>query len=209
MVFNCVVEKWLDFSGKHTFFQMSKLFWLGVVCEHVYMKLYSHLSRDQHGYYTLYERKYLIVICNLGEAKTVCINLFYIPQQLASDCSCIDWEFVSNLSFSFLCVCLLQHISELRFDGFSLRFPVHQILETSFLQGPHIYTDHRLHSEVSSEFTTIPQNPNFHKLYLLSLTQIFKVNLAGKNWNLYCTVLMLLWSSFNQTKWLICFTLLF
>ena len=55
----------------------------------------------------------------------------------------------------FFCVCLPQYVSELRFDGFSLRSPVHQISGSSLLQAPPTTADHKLQSEVSPELFKI------------------------------------------------------
>lgn len=74
------------------------------------------------------------------------------------------------MTFSFLCVCLLQYVSELRFDGFCLRSPVHQILGSSLFQAPQTTTSQKLQSEVSSElFTTSHILMSFY-VFLLNLT---------------------------------------
>ncbi|XP_045901828.1 mdm2-binding protein isoform X4 [Micropterus dolomieu] len=46
-----------------------------------------------------------------------------------------------------------KYVSELRFDGFSLRNPVHQISGGSLLQAPYTTTDHKLQSEVGALFS--------------------------------------------------------
>lgn len=50
---------------------------------------------------------------------------------------------------------MFQYVSELRFDGFSLRSPAQQMSGSSVLQAPYTTTDHKVQSEVSPElFTT-------------------------------------------------------
>ncbi|XP_068179800.1 mdm2-binding protein [Antennarius striatus] len=48
-----------------------------------------------------------------------------------------------------------KHVSELCFDGFSLRSPVHQMSGSSLLQAPYIATDHQLQSEVFHYYTQV------------------------------------------------------
>ena len=51
---------------------------------------------------------------------------------------------------------MFQYVSELRFDGFSLRSPAPDTSGSSLLQSPYTSTDHKLQSEVSPAlFTTI------------------------------------------------------
>ncbi|XP_042280575.1 mdm2-binding protein [Thunnus maccoyii] len=78
-----------------------------------------------------------------------------------------------------------KYVSELRFDGFSLRSPVHQISGSSLLRDIHTTTDHKLHSEVFHYYApvldlvqliTLSDLPGF----LMSSTQ-FELGLSGKS----------------------------
>ncbi|XP_070822737.1 mdm2-binding protein isoform X2 [Chaetodon trifascialis] len=78
-----------------------------------------------------------------------------------------------------------KSVSELRFDGFSLRSPVQQISGSSLLQGPYKTTDHKLQSEVFHYYTTVldlVQLVNLSDLpgFLMSGTQ-FELSLSGKS----------------------------
>ncbi|XP_027141801.1 mdm2-binding protein isoform X4 [Larimichthys crocea] len=46
-----------------------------------------------------------------------------------------------------------KYVSELRFDGFSLRSPAHRIVGSSLFQASYITTDHKLQSEVGALFS--------------------------------------------------------
>ncbi|TKS81839.1 Mdm2-binding protein [Collichthys lucidus] len=48
-----------------------------------------------------------------------------------------------------------KYVSELRFDGFSLRSPAHRIVGSSLLQDSYITTDHKLQSEVFHYYTPV------------------------------------------------------
>ncbi|XP_068616526.1 mdm2-binding protein [Brachionichthys hirsutus] len=78
-----------------------------------------------------------------------------------------------------------KNVSELRFDGFSLRSPVHQTSGSSLLEGPYITTDHQMQSEVFHYYTQVldwiqlfdlSDLPNF----LISGTQ-FELSVSGKS----------------------------
>lgn len=58
------------------------------------------------------------------------------------------------MTLSSLFVCLPQYVSELRFDGFSLRCPLPTISGSSLLQDLHITREQNHLSEVSSELLT-------------------------------------------------------
>ncbi|XP_074510299.1 mdm2-binding protein [Sebastes fasciatus] len=78
-----------------------------------------------------------------------------------------------------------KHVSELRFDGFSLRSPVHHISGTSLLQAPYTTTDHKLQSEVFHYYAPVldlVQLVNLSDLpsFLMSTTQ-FELSLSGKS----------------------------
>ncbi|XP_022067401.2 mdm2-binding protein isoform X1 [Acanthochromis polyacanthus] len=78
-----------------------------------------------------------------------------------------------------------KYVSELRFDGFSLRSPVHQISESVLLQTPFTTTDHQLQSEVFHYFAPVldlVQLVNLSELpsFLMSSTQ-FELGLSGKS----------------------------
>ncbi|KAM6909781.1 mdm2-binding protein [Xenentodon cancila] len=96
--------------------------------------------------------------------------------------SCIDYR---EMWRGGLVIREKKHVSELRFDGFSLRFPVHQISESNFLQGPYTNTDHRLHSEVHHYYSAVLdliQVVNLSDLpsFLLSSTH-FELGLSGES----------------------------
>ncbi|KAF1387670.1 hypothetical protein PFLUV_G00082350 [Perca fluviatilis] len=78
-----------------------------------------------------------------------------------------------------------KYASELRFDGFSLRSPVHHISGTSLLQAPYTTTEHRLQSEVFHYYAPVldlVQLVNLSELpsFLMSTTQ-FELSLSGKS----------------------------
>ncbi|XP_041798736.1 mdm2-binding protein isoform X2 [Chelmon rostratus] len=78
-----------------------------------------------------------------------------------------------------------KNVSELRFDGFSLRSLVHQISGSSLLQAPYTTTDHKLQSEVFHYYTPVldlVQLVNVSDLpgFLRSGTQ-FELSLSGKS----------------------------
>ncbi|XP_028281499.1 mdm2-binding protein isoform X2 [Parambassis ranga] len=78
-----------------------------------------------------------------------------------------------------------KYASELRFDGFSLRSPVHQISESSLLQAPYTTTDHKLQSEVFHYYAPVldlVQMINLSDLpsFLMSSTQ-FELALSGRS----------------------------
>uniref|UniRef100_A0A3Q4B1N6 MDM2 binding protein n=1 Tax=Mola mola TaxID=94237 RepID=A0A3Q4B1N6_MOLML len=78
-----------------------------------------------------------------------------------------------------------KYVSELRFDGFSLRSPVHQISGSSLLQAPPTTADHKLQSEVFHYYTPVldlVQMVNLADLpgFLLSRTQ-FELGLSVKS----------------------------
>ncbi|XP_070768501.1 mdm2-binding protein [Enoplosus armatus] len=77
-----------------------------------------------------------------------------------------------------------KYVSELRFDGFSLRSPV-QISGSSLLQAPYTATDHKLQSEVFHYYAPVldlVQLVNLSDLpsFLMSTTQ-FELSLSGKS----------------------------
>ncbi|XP_035861764.1 mdm2-binding protein isoform X2 [Sander lucioperca] len=78
-----------------------------------------------------------------------------------------------------------KYASELRFDGFSLRSPVHHISGTSVLQAPYTTTEHKLQSEVFHYYAPVldlVQLVNLSELpsFLMSTTQ-FELSLSGKS----------------------------
>ncbi|XP_008295644.1 mdm2-binding protein [Stegastes partitus] len=79
-----------------------------------------------------------------------------------------------------------KHVSELRFDGFSLRSPVHQISESFLLQTPFTTTtDHQLQSEVFHYYAPVLDLVQLVHLsdlpsFLMSSTQ-FELGLSGKS----------------------------
>uniref|UniRef100_UPI0037E8F905 mdm2-binding protein n=1 Tax=Semicossyphus pulcher TaxID=241346 RepID=UPI0037E8F905 len=78
-----------------------------------------------------------------------------------------------------------KYVSELRFDGFSLRSPVQQKSEPSLLQAPYTTTDHKLQSEVFHYYAPVldlVQLVNLSDLpsFLMSNTQ-FELSLSGKS----------------------------
>ncbi|XP_049440741.1 mdm2-binding protein [Epinephelus fuscoguttatus] len=78
-----------------------------------------------------------------------------------------------------------KYVSELRFDGFSLRSPEHHISGTSLLQAPYTTTDHKLQSEVFHYYAPVldlVQLVNLSNLpsFLMSATQ-FELSLSGKS----------------------------
>ncbi|XP_023265041.1 mdm2-binding protein isoform X3 [Seriola lalandi dorsalis] len=78
-----------------------------------------------------------------------------------------------------------KYVSELRFDGFSLRSPVHHISGSSLLQASYTTTDHKLQSEVCHYYTPVldlVQLVNLLDLpsFLMSSTH-FELGLCGKS----------------------------
>uniref|UniRef100_A0A8D2ZNM1 Mdm2-binding protein n=1 Tax=Scophthalmus maximus TaxID=52904 RepID=A0A8D2ZNM1_SCOMX len=78
-----------------------------------------------------------------------------------------------------------KYVSELRFDGFSLRSPVHHKLGSSRLQSPFTTTDHKLQSEVFHYYAPVldlVQLVNLSDLpsFLMSSTH-FELGLCGKS----------------------------
>ncbi|CAN9514008.1 unnamed protein product [Ophioblennius macclurei] len=78
-----------------------------------------------------------------------------------------------------------KYVSELRFDGFSLRSPVHHLSESNLLRAPRTTTDHKLHSEVFQYYAPVldlVQLVNLSKLpsFLMSSVQ-FELGLSGKS----------------------------
>nr|XP_020464066.1 mdm2-binding protein [Monopterus albus] len=78
-----------------------------------------------------------------------------------------------------------KFVSELRFDGFSLRSPVHHMSGASLLQAPHTTTDHRLQAEVFHYYAPVldlVQLVNLSDLpsFLMSSTQ-FELGLSGRS----------------------------
>ncbi|XP_063734700.1 mdm2-binding protein isoform X2 [Eleginops maclovinus] len=78
-----------------------------------------------------------------------------------------------------------KYVSELRFDGFSLRYPTHQNSATNLLKAPCTTTDHKLLSEVFHYYAPVldlVQLVNLSDLpsFLMSTTQ-FELNLSGKS----------------------------
>ncbi|TDH11898.1 hypothetical protein EPR50_G00067130 [Perca flavescens] len=78
-----------------------------------------------------------------------------------------------------------KYASELRFDGFSLRSPLHHISGTSLLQAPYTTTEHKLQSEVFHYYAPVldlVQLVNLSELpsFLMSTTQ-FELSLSGKS----------------------------
>ncbi|XP_070691821.1 mdm2-binding protein [Pempheris klunzingeri] len=78
-----------------------------------------------------------------------------------------------------------KYVSELRFDGFSLSSPLHQISGSSLLQAPYTTTDHKLQSEVFHYYAPVldlVQMVNLSDLpcFLMSTTQ-FELSLSGKS----------------------------
>ncbi|XP_068591858.1 mdm2-binding protein [Cebidichthys violaceus] len=76
-------------------------------------------------------------------------------------------------------------VSELRFDGFSLRSPLRHTPETGLLQAPYTTTDHKLQSEVFHYYAPVldlVQLVNLSDLpsFLLSTTQ-FELSVSGKS----------------------------
>ncbi|XP_027141798.1 mdm2-binding protein isoform X2 [Larimichthys crocea] len=78
-----------------------------------------------------------------------------------------------------------KYVSELRFDGFSLRSPAHRIVGSSLFQASYITTDHKLQSEVFHYYTPVldlVQLVNLSDLpsFLMSGTE-FELSLSGKS----------------------------
>ncbi|XP_034729297.1 mdm2-binding protein [Etheostoma cragini] len=78
-----------------------------------------------------------------------------------------------------------KYASELRFDGFSLRSPVHHMSGTSLLHAPYTTTEHKLQSEVFHYYAPVldlVQLVNLSVLpsFLMSTTQ-FELSLSGKS----------------------------
>ncbi|XP_042346200.1 mdm2-binding protein [Plectropomus leopardus] len=78
-----------------------------------------------------------------------------------------------------------KYMSELRFDGFSLRCPLHHTSGASLLQAPCTTTDHKLQSEVFHYYAPVLdliQLVNLADLpsFLMSTTQ-FELSLSGKS----------------------------
>ncbi|XP_036931581.1 mdm2-binding protein isoform X1 [Acanthopagrus latus] len=78
-----------------------------------------------------------------------------------------------------------KYVSELRFDRFSLRSPVHQISGSSPLEAPYTTTDHKLQSQVFHYYTPaldLVQLVNLSDLpnFLMSGTQ-FDLSVSGKS----------------------------
>ncbi|XP_041842741.1 mdm2-binding protein [Melanotaenia boesemani] len=78
-----------------------------------------------------------------------------------------------------------KYVSELCFDGLSLRLPGHQVSESSLLQAPYTATDHKLHSEVFHYYAPVldlVQLVNLSDLpnFVMSNTQ-FELGLSGKS----------------------------
>ncbi|XP_045901826.1 mdm2-binding protein isoform X2 [Micropterus dolomieu] len=78
-----------------------------------------------------------------------------------------------------------KYVSELRFDGFSLRNPVHQISGGSLLQAPYTTTDHKLQSEVFHYYAPVLDlvqlvNLSDLPIFLMSRTQ-FELSISGKS----------------------------
>ncbi|XP_029307426.1 LOW QUALITY PROTEIN: mdm2-binding protein [Cottoperca gobio] len=76
-----------------------------------------------------------------------------------------------------------KYVSELRFDGFSLRSPVHHISKTSLL--PYNTTDHKLQSEVFHYYAPVLDLVQLVHLsdlpsFLMSTTQ-FELSMSGKS----------------------------
>ncbi|XP_053182339.1 mdm2-binding protein [Scomber japonicus] len=96
--------------------------------------------------------------------------------------SCID---PSELWRGGLVIREKKYVSELRFDGFSLRSPMHQISRSSLFQALHSTTDHKLHSEAFHYYAPVMdlvQLINLSDLpgFLSSSTQ-FDLGLSGKS----------------------------
>ncbi|XP_029958747.1 mdm2-binding protein [Salarias fasciatus] len=78
-----------------------------------------------------------------------------------------------------------KYVSELRFDGFSLRSPVHRLSESDLLRAPGATADHKLHSEVFHYYAPALDLVQLVKLsdlpsFLLSSTH-FELGLSGKS----------------------------
>ncbi|XP_059196149.1 mdm2-binding protein [Centropristis striata] len=78
-----------------------------------------------------------------------------------------------------------KNVSELRFDGFSLRSPVHHISGTSLLHAPCTTTDHKLQCEVFHFYAPVLDLIQMVDLsdlpsFLMSTTQ-FELSLSGKS----------------------------
>ncbi|XP_034554207.1 mdm2-binding protein isoform X2 [Notolabrus celidotus] len=78
-----------------------------------------------------------------------------------------------------------KYVSELRFDGFSLRSPVNQMSDSSFLQVPYNMTDHKLQSEIFHYYAPVLDlvqlvDPSDLPSFLFSPTQ-FELSLCGKS----------------------------
>uniref|UniRef100_A0A4W6C3M4 MDM2 binding protein n=1 Tax=Lates calcarifer TaxID=8187 RepID=A0A4W6C3M4_LATCA len=78
-----------------------------------------------------------------------------------------------------------KYVSELRFNGFSLRSPVHHMSGSSLLQAPHTTTDHKLQSEVFHYYAPVLDLVHLVSLsdlpsFLVSTTQ-FELGLCGKS----------------------------
>ncbi|XP_047455808.1 mdm2-binding protein [Mugil cephalus] len=96
--------------------------------------------------------------------------------------SCVDYK---EMWRGGLVIREKKYVSELRFDGFSLRSPRHQTSESSLLQAPYITTDHKLLSEVFHYYAPVldlVQLVNLSDLpdFLMSSTQ-FELGLSGKS----------------------------
>ncbi|KAM7420437.1 hypothetical protein PAMA_014926 [Pampus argenteus] len=102
--------------------------------------------------------------------------------ELADLGSCIDR---SELWRGGLVIREKKYVSELRFDGFALRSPVHQISRSSFLQALHTTTDHKLHAEVFHYYAPVLDLVQLISLsdlpgFLMSSVQ-FELGLSGKS----------------------------
>ncbi|XP_051263815.1 mdm2-binding protein isoform X1 [Dicentrarchus labrax] len=78
-----------------------------------------------------------------------------------------------------------KYVSELRFDGFSLRCPVQQKTGSSLLRAPYVTTDHKLQSEVFHYYAPVLDLVQLVDLsglpkFLMSGTQ-FELNLSMKS----------------------------
>ncbi|XP_069549320.1 mdm2-binding protein [Brachyistius frenatus] len=96
--------------------------------------------------------------------------------------SCIDYREIWRGG---LVVREKKYVSELRFDGFSLRSPLHQTSESSLLQAPAVTTDHKLQSEVFHFYAPVldlVQLVNLSDLpsFMMSSSQ-FELGLSGKS----------------------------
>ncbi|KAM3615013.1 uncharacterized protein V6R79_022194 [Siganus canaliculatus] len=72
-----------------------------------------------------------------------------------------------------------KYVSELRFDGFSLRSPAHQMIASGLFQAPYTASDHKLQCEVFHYYT-----PVLHLVQLVNLSDLPNFLLSGTQFEL-------------------------